>query len=420
MTAGALPLDERLFAPGGVAPVDLSHATLPPPQRPGAFGILDISEYVAPTSGGVRTYLMEKARYVEGHPGLRQVLLVPGDGDGIVERDGVRCYRLRGPRIPFQHTYRFLLATRTTSRLVAHERPDVIEVGSAYFAPWLVARARRRWDAPAVWFYHANLPRVVAPAWRERHGPREALAGVAAAYVRGIARRVQRVIVASDFVRRDLEAIGVEHLARVPLGVDLARFHPARRAHRAEVRARLGLPGDAPVALWLGRFAHEKHVHVAAAAWPAVWRRTGAVLAFVGAGPRRERLREAAAGCPGIRVLPFQADRDAIADLHAAADCFVATGPNETFGLAPLEALASGTPLLAADHGAVREHVDRSGAGRLFRVGDAGSLAEEAVALLGQDLAALGAAGRAFAEREHDWRVVFDRLVATYREVVRS
>mgnify|MGYP003294427655 CR=1 FL=1 len=41
-------------------------------------GVLDISEFFGETTGGVRTYLLEKARYVQRNPLLRQVLVVPG------------------------------------------------------------------------------------------------------------------------------------------------------------------------------------------------------------------------------------------------------------------------------------------------------------------------------------------------------
>ena len=58
----------------------------------------------------------------------------------------MRCYRLHGPSVPTQKPYRFMLATRSTSRIVAHERPDLIEVGSTWFAPWLVHLATRRID----------------------------------------------------------------------------------------------------------------------------------------------------------------------------------------------------------------------------------------------------------------------------------
>jgi alpha-1,6-mannosyltransferase len=412
MTSSVL-VEQRLLSESARVPLDIARSELPPPLRPGAsLGLLDISEYFTDTSGGVRTYLMQKARYVERREWLRQAILVPGSEDAIVETSGVRCYRLRGPLIPFQASYRFLLATRSTSRIVAHERPDIIEVGSNYFAPWLIVRARRRWDAPVVWFYHAHLPRLVAPRGRRDSAPRRAAAAVVTAYSRRIADSVARTIVASDFVRRELDALGIERTERVPLGVDLELHHPRRRAWAAETRRRFGIP-DGPLALFLGRFSPEKHVHRAARAWDEVHRRTGAHLLLVGASAGGLQVAER----PGVLVRPFQCDRDVVADLHAAADIYVAPCPSETFGLAALEALASGTPVLAPDAGGVTELVERSGGGRIFRAGEPGSLAEEAMALLQDDLPGLGARARAYAEREHDWDAVFDRLFEVYRRV---
>lgn len=415
MTSGAL-VEQRLLSEIARVPLDIARSALPPRLRPeAALGLLDISEYFSDTSGGVRTYLMQKARYVERHPELRQAILVPGEADAIVETSGVRCYRLRGPLIPFQASYRFLLATRSTSRIVAHERPDIIEVGSNYFAPWLIQRARRHWNAPVVWFYHAHLPRIVAPNGDADTRARRAAATVLAAYGRRIAGSVACTIVASEFVRRELATLGIERTARVPLGVDLDLHHPRRRAWAAETRRRHDLP-DGPLALYLGRFSAEKRVDVALDAWPEVHRRTGAHLLLVGAGAGAGRLPAR----PGVLIRPFERNREAVADLHAAADIYIAPGPAETFGLAALEALASATPVLAPSAGGVTELVERSGGGRVFRAGEPASLAEEAIAMFGDDLASLGARARQYAEREHDWESVFERLFEVYRHVPRG
>ena len=64
------------------------------------------------------------------------------------------------------------------------------------------------------------------------------------------------------------------------------------------------------------------------------------------------------------------------------------------------------------------ETVGRSGAGRLYASGDPSHLAEVAVALLGEDLPALGRVGRRYAEEHHGWDAVFDRLFQTYRRVL--
>lgn len=410
MTSGAL-VEQRIFSSAASTPIDIAGSPLPPRLRPDStLGVLDISEYVGDFTGGVRTYLAEKARYVSRRPQLRQVLLIPGAHDAIVESAGVRCYRLRGPAIPFNPAYRFMLATRSTSRIVAHERPDVIEVGSSYFAPWLVFRARRQYQAPAVWFYHANLPRLVAPRQDLEPAPRRALARVVGWYTRRIAAAVNCTIVASDFARRDLERVGVTNVVHVPLGVDLDLFHPARAGDPA-ARARLGLP-DGHVALYVGRFAPEKHAGRLAAAWGEVYRRTGVTLAMVGDGSLRPSL-EALAG-PGLVVLDYTRTRETIADLQAAADFYVSPCPYETFGLAALEALASGTPVLSADEGGVSEQVARSGAGFLYRADEPGALLRGIESMIGADRAALGRRARAHAEREHSWDRVFDRIFSVY------
>ncbi len=132
-SAPATPALESLLFPSEHRSAGrLGKRPLPPVLRPNAeLSVLDISEYFGETSGGVRTYLVRKAWHVQSHPHLRQVILVPGARDAITETDGVRCYRLRGPTIPAHKPYRFMLATRSTERIVRHEQPDLIEIGSA-------------------------------------------------------------------------------------------------------------------------------------------------------------------------------------------------------------------------------------------------------------------------------------------------
>ena len=380
--------------------------------------MLDITEFFGDTTGGVRTYLLEKARYVQRRDGLRQTIVVPGARDEILEASGVRCYRLRGPSVPTQKPYRFMLATRSTSRIVAHERPDLIEVGSAWFAPWLVHLATRHFDVPAVWYYHSNFPHFIAP-YRPGIGPvRRAASELAWGYVRRLSRLVRATLAPSRAVVRELEQAGLDNVIHAPLGVNLELFHPSRRAHAAETRARFGLPEE-PLALYVGRFAAEKDLDLLLSAWPEVERRTGARLVLVGAGPARRSLSATPGGQRAI-WFPFERDRDRLADLYAAVELYVAPGPVETFGLSAIEAFASGTPVLSVDVGGVAENVGLSGAGRLFTVRDAGSLVSGAVQLLGSDLASLGAKGRAYAEAHHGWDTVFDGLFEIYRGVLRA
>lgn len=421
VTAAVRTLADAIFLPDALlknSRLDLSRLQLPPPLRPAARrSVLDITEFYGETTGGIRTYLRQKAGYVEAHSDLRQVLVLPGPRDAISGADGVRCYRLEGPRVPTQRPYRFMLATRTNRRIAVHERPDVIEVGSPGFVPWIVRLAARGLDIPAVAFFHSNFPRLFSPFPERANGFGRALYDLGWRYARCIDRHFAHTIVCSEFVANDLRAAGIDRITRIPLGVDLAHYNPVRRSRRRAVRAALGLP-DGPIAAFVGRFAHEKELDVLITAWREVHRRTGAQLVLLGDGPMRGRLVAQASGAPWVRFLPYERDREKLADFLAAIDLYIAPSSNETFGLAPLEALASGTPVLAADRGGAGEQVATSGAGAQFVSGEARSLAEEAVRLLRADLDSLGAKGRAHAEMNHSWESVFARIFALYDSVV--
>lgn len=389
-------------------------ATLPAITRPEAtLAVLDISEYFGDRSGGVRTYLHAKGRHIAAHATIRRTLIVPGAADAVVDGPGDRVYRLRGPAIPFA-SYRLMLATRSVARIIAHERPDIIEVGSAYVVPWLVSRARRRHPAKVVWFYHSNLPRLVVPD----------LGGVVGApvsraiggYVRRLSQLADVTLAASDFSARELASWGVERVERVTLGVDTTLFTPARRVRRDAVRARLGV-ADGPLVGCVGRLATEKQVDVLLRAWPSVARRSGATLVVVGDGPQARRLAELARG-QRVVIVPHLTERESLADLLAALDCYVSAAPFETFGLAVCEALASGVPVATVDHGAAAELVHASGAGALAPYGDVAALANTILALLGRDREPLAEAARQHVERHHRWDVALAQLLDLYRRLV--
>jgi alpha-1,6-mannosyltransferase len=149
--------------------------------------------------------------------------------------------------------------------------------------------------------------------------------------------------------------------------------------------------------------------------WKRVRRATGARLVLVGDGPAARRLRTIP-GADEVVWIPYQSDREQVANIIAALDLYIAPGPMETFGLSAAEALASGTPLLSVNHGAVPELVAKTGAGALYPRGDAAGLADAAIALLGRDdLRALGIAGRTSCELHYSWDAAFDRIFSLYR-----
>jgi alpha-1,6-mannosyltransferase len=115
--------------------------------------------------------------------------------------------------------------------------------------------------------------------------------------------------------------------------------------------------------LHCGRLSAEKRPRRSLNALAAL-RKAGvpAVLAVAGSGPLRSALQsEAADRDLPVRFLGHLRDPDELAVLLATADVALAPGPVETFGLAALEALASGTPVVVSSDSALPEVIGGAG-----------------------------------------------------------
>ncbi|MZF87547.1 glycosyltransferase [Streptomyces sp. SID5643] len=179
--------------------------------------------------------------------------------------------------------------------------------------------------------------------------------GVRALYLAG--ERLGRTTVAvSPTVAERLKRWGVPgpRIEVVPNGIDVARFR-FDAARRHETRRRLGLPDDAYVIGAVGRLTPGKRFGVlvrALAQLPADHR-----LLLVGGGPEEDVLRRTARAAGVADRVLFTGERPCVPDgtpgpdlpsLTAAMDVLASPSPEEAFGLAIVEALASGLPVLYA------------------------------------------------------------------------
>jgi alpha-1,6-mannosyltransferase len=167
------------------------------------------------------------------------------------------------------------------------------------------------------------------------------------------------IVCTTGWAAAEFERIGVD-VVRVPLGVDLEGFSPDR--YDEDLRSRWAAPEDL-LLVHCGRLSAEKKPRRSLAALAAL-RAQGvrAVLVVAGQGPLRPALQDDAArlGLP-VRFVGHIRDRDELAALLATADVAIAPGPIETFGLAALEALASGTPVVVSAQSALPEVIGDAG-----------------------------------------------------------
>ena len=363
--------------------------------------IVRVANYVAPHSGGLRTSLRELgAGYLAA--GHDPVLIIPGEDDSDEQTPQGRVITLSGPRLPFTGGYRALLRKRRVAALLGELRPDTLEVSDRTTLRW-TGRWAGEHGVPAVMISHESLTALIRLAVPGLDLPALSRWGPALALVDSVNRRTarayQRVICTTAWAAAEFERIGAVNLERAPLGVDLATFAappPDQRATR--VRDAYAAPGET-LLVHAGRLSPEKKPQRSLNTL-ATLRANGlpARLVVAGDGPLRQRLeRRARRDRLPVTFAGFLPDRTDLAALLASADVAIAPGPAETFGLAALEALACGTPVVVSAESALPEVVGEAGASVAGE-----DLAAGVRAVLARPERSRRAAARARAE-QYDW-----------------
>jgi alpha-1,6-mannosyltransferase len=333
---------------------------------------LHLTNAYHPTSGGIRTFytaLIEAANQAK----RRVVLVVPGEQTETVDvgRYG-RIYRLRAPLAPaFDRRYRLLLPHRylpfTGGDIVdvlRRERPDLVEICDKYSLPYLAALLRKHWHRglarPALVGlscerFDDNMSAYVSPSdgcrrftrWYIRHiyGPPFDVHIANSEYTAGE-------------LRQSLHDRPAGFIRVVPMGVDTTSFGSHRRClkTRHTLLARAGGSPDSVLLFYAGRLSPEKNVGLLLETLRALVRGGDADyrLVLAGDGPCVDWIRrQRGADLDGRVLLCGNLDRDALATACASSDVFVHPNPREPFGIGPLEAMASGIPVVVPNAGGV-------------------------------------------------------------------
>ncbi|MFC9475768.1 glycosyltransferase [Nocardia sp. NPDC056952] len=317
--------------------------------------IVQLANFYGPRSGGLRTALhhLGEGYVAAGH---EVVLIVPGSrrSEEVLPTGALRI-TLPALGIPWTGGYR-AADPRRVADVLSGLSPDVLEVSDR-----LTLRGFGRWagrrGVASVMISHERLDRLLG-----QFLPRPAARRCADVANRRTAADYDMVVCTTDFAREEFLRIGAPNVELVPLGVDLDLFSPRRRD--LGLRADLGVAGH-PMLVHCGRLSVEKRVDRSIEAVGALHRAgVPARLVVAGDGPRRESLERRArtlpalpGGEPAVHFTGFINERAMVAKLLATADVSLAPGPHETFGLAALEALAAGTPVVASRSSALADIV---------------------------------------------------------------
>lgn len=191
------------------------------------------------------------------------------------------------------------------------------------------------------------------------------------------------------------------------------------------LRETLGIPAEALVLLSVGRFSPEKaHAGLLRAA-AALQRRTGAPafrLVMVGNGPERERLKALCRELELTDLVVFAGTTADVSVYYSLADVFVLPSRSEGSPNALLEAMASGTPVVATAVGGVPEIVRSGDNGLLVPANDVNAMAGGIAELLSSPelRQSLGRSGGDWAALHHSPPEYAQSVLALYQDVVRK
>ncbi len=331
-------------------------------------------------SGGIRTFyraLLQAAN--RRQQWLRLVVPSAETRPEDVGKFG-RIYHVKARRAPLNPRYRlldpvtYLMPGAQIKAILEQERPDLVEISDKYTLNYLggllrVWRGRRSpWRPTVVGLSCERMDDNVTAYLPARRFGRH----FARWYMKWLYFPLfDHHIANSRHTAAELAEASRGHMRRRgvwlgPMGVDYELFSSLARDEnlRREWESACGAGPGATLLLYAGRLDREKNCELLIETIRVLQDDGDYRLIVAGSGGQQEVLRrEAAAKAPGrVHFAGQLADRSKLASLYHCADVFLHPNPREPFGIAPLEAMAAGLPLVAPPSGGLLTYANEQNA----------------------------------------------------------
>ena len=361
--------------------------------------ILIVTETFYPATDGICTRLAQMTPRLQamGH----QVLVVSPDL-GIQEYQGVPIKVMDSFTFPLYSSRPWGFPSKKMKKVIENFQPDVIHAVNPFMLGTSAVKYAQSLDIPLLTSYHTHMPNYLDHynlsfmkpfLWdylRKWHQPAD--------YNVTVSKTLQAELIDQDICTQ----------AVLPRGIDLDLFHPQNYDEKLYREWTFGLPGQ-KLLVYVGRLAAEKDLDQLVHIFEG---RDDICLAIVGDGPARQDL-EAVFKDTKTTFTGFLKGQN-LAKAYATGDAFIFPSTSETFGLVISEAMASGTPVIAAESGATLEQIIPGQTGTTFKTGDKTSLQASLSILDHEDiLARMKVQARQEAEK-YSWQAASQRLLEFY------
>jgi len=370
--------------------------------------IAHIANMFGPKSGGLKTTMLELSREYESR-GNSVLLITPGRRDTFVKNGLITHVTVAAPKIPFSGGYRIILRTKHVMRRIEDFRPDIIEI-SDRTTLLKVARWAKVQRIPTTFFAHERVDGIVQ-SFAKFLPFKEKLVTRWNSITRD---SVGRIVATTNYAAQEFCQLGLQvestpkaKLVSVPLGVDLDKFAPIQLTEEKSGEeenflfacTRLSKEKDPLFLLEIAQALKARGSHIP--------------LYIAGSGPLEKKMQNYIDEHElNVRLLGFITDKEVLSQLMGSASVFLAVGPIETFGLAALETLATGTPVICRREAAISEIVSWDSGRALTRSSTA--WVEAIDEFMSLDRESTQTCARARAEK-FTWKKTADQLLSLYR-----
>lgn len=335
-----------------------------------------VSDTYLPQKNGVvvflRDFLPELSKKAE------VVLLAPNEkNERETKKEGrIRTYLMPSLPFPFYKGYRMSVAHRRDIRKILEEEGvEAVHLHAPVLLGLKALHVAKTMGLPVVVTYHTHFPEYVS------HLSKGLLRGkiedVAKMPVKGLIKEVfslaDVVTAPTESLKMELCGYGLKKAEFVPNGIDFSKFGKKKFI---DIRKRHGIPGKAPVILYVGRISFEKKIEVLLSAFRKVLDgRPDAYLVIVGAGPYLNDYKKLVKpmGLRNVVFAGFVKDSD-LPSYYRSADVFASASDTETFGLTFVEAMHFGLPVVGVNKLGASDVVTKD-AGLLAEAGNSADLA---------------------------------------------
>jgi glycosyltransferase involved in cell wall biosynthesis len=312
---------------------------------------------------------------------------------------------------------------------LAHAVKERHEIWNPHHWPaqWAAVWLKHRRGGVVVWMCN-DVPNLLE---KSRQGNsvgmiRAALHRLYYLYDRAQNRKVDLTMFLSNWAEGEFKAIYSGPTCVVRSGADPGRFAPGGDRHK--IRHRFGCSPDEFVLLWLGIFMPHRRLQDAIEAVSRLGSRAKVRLLLAGSDRSFPEyfnsLKEFAAklGVQSQVTFAGKVEDDEVRDFYCACDAFLFPNENQTWGLAVLEAMACGAPVLVSEGAAVHEVLTDNENAILFPARTPEVLAQKISYLIDhpQERSRIAEAGMALARTRYNWEEFARQVSDVCNQVLRA